>query len=410
MFSYYQGKHFCYYRKTPSTGKYYPIIGTKEPRAASDDHPPTYINTSPSKPSYSHQVAAMPGVFHCFQSLPFELQFMVWEEFLRGVDKRNIVLLNAKPVSQPGDEDWDWSWYLELENHEQLHMGPASVMARSLMALCGSSRYVATRVLGATQLSEPTSMPIQSELTLSLVRDVFWVPDDLVQFMKTTYDSVFRPNRDEPRVAFECQSHLAPFETSTTYTLDLHRIKYAMISLHTFEQAILWSDPDSEWCGGDSIEAFLSRKYCLARLNWEFLGVPNLIVMVDVPRVQVSWEHIQIVGVDDPALYELGAKRGPDRFLSARRDFKALCKSWLSLDDETHETLPGDEMSDGSLHFSPSHQVHVEDSNDSDDNEESDDGQSENAAFNEWRRERIRSQWAWWDCRGPEISFAFLKQ
>jgi hypothetical protein len=181
----------------------------------------------------------MPGIFHYFQSLPVELQLMVWEEFLRCIDKRRIVLLNAKPVEESDDDDygeWYWYWSLKSDNHEQLIADPSSVVAQSLLAVCSSSRNVATR------LSQSTAP------TLHLARDVFWIPDDLMRYVEKIWVSTFMPDCERPPVAFHINHDIEQFEDSITEWIDLHAVKYAMISLDTFEQALLWADPSSESC------------------------------------------------------------------------------------------------------------------------------------------------------------------
>lgn len=164
---------------------------------------------------------------------------MVWEEFLRCIDKRRIVLLNAKPVEESDDDDygeWYWYWSLKSDNHEQLIADPSSVVAQSLLAVCSSSRNVATR------LSQSTAP------TLHLARDVFWIPDDLMRYVEKIWVSTFMPDCERPPVAFHINHDIEQFEDSITEWIDLHAVKYAMISLDTFEQALLWADPSSESC------------------------------------------------------------------------------------------------------------------------------------------------------------------
>ncbi|KAG8164255.1 hypothetical protein KVR01_006173 [Diaporthe batatas] len=114
----------------------------------------------------------------------------------------------------------------------------------------------------------------------------------------------------------------------------LYNVKYAMINLVAFEEALLWASPSYEWCGDVDIETFRRQKNCIKELFCEFGGFPNLIVMVGAPRGHVSWSKLRVVDAEDPALCEIGAKEGPDRCLSAFRSYKTLFERFRRLFDD----------------------------------------------------------------------------
>jgi hypothetical protein len=125
----------------------------------------------------------------------------------------------------------------------------------------------------------------------------------------------------------------------------------------------------------------------------EFWGLPNLVVMVDVPRGQVSWNQLQVVDIDDTALYEMGAKGGPERCLSVFQNYQALCRRDQGLDDTGRGILQEDFRDKMSERGEPSHHVQVDD-------EESEDGAS---------NDRESPIWPWWESKAPKLTFAFLK-
>lgn len=223
----------------------------------------------------------MPAKFHFFQLLPVELQLMVFEEFFRAEQKPRIVLLDAEGCKGP--LDWEkrptLSWRLTVNNREQLHWENMSAVARGLLALCSSSRRVATQFLDRPQRvikEAPEEHPALMGLGLSLRHDLFWLPDTLAPF-----------------TAF----HGHPLAGGLEGLSDERRMRTIMISLDTFEVALHWAS--DQWFNNERTKLGADLHFLLSALftRW-YWEARVLIIMVDVPRRHVSLDEFKIFRTD----------------------------------------------------------------------------------------------------------------
>lgn len=259
----------------------------------------------------------MPADFYYFQLLPVELQLMVFEEFIRAAQKPRIVLLNAEGCE--GVLDWEkkprLGWRMAVDNREQLHWENISAVARGLLALCSSSRRVATQFLDRPQRvikKAPEKHPALMGLGLSLEYDLFWLPDTLAPF-----------------IAF----HRRLWAGGLGGYSDERRMRTIMISLDAFEVALHWAQ--DQWFKDESTKLGADLHRVLWRLFtlW-YWGARNLIIMVDVPRRHVSLDEFKIFRTDG---------RTRSRMLGEHES--ARCNSvfgkYLALRNRERQKMPG---------------------------------------------------------------------
>lgn len=217
----------------------------------------------------------MSSSFNRFQSLPWELQVMVFEHFMLSTQQPRIALLGVE-ARQVQDEGAILPvWQLSLDNREQLHAGNPAVAAEGIMGLCSASRDVATRFLaghGGTTIKPPRHEAALMGLGLSLASDAYWIPHNMVSLV-------------DPLI----------YGTGIVEESDMESV---MISLDTFEEPVqVASNPEGV------VDVRTARLSILILEFFQFFyGIRNLIIMVDVPRRHISWNQIRIVGVEDPTL------------------------------------------------------------------------------------------------------------
>ncbi|KAK7713711.1 hypothetical protein SLS63_012026 [Diaporthe eres] len=264
----------------------------------------------------------MSGIFHRFQALPWELQLMVFEEFILATKKPRIALLDVEDVDLgiPDDPDFP-AWRIRIDNPEQLHAEKPTVVARSLLGVSSASRHVATRFLDRPDHTwdPPYCHHLPAELGLSVERDVFWVPDDLPQDMKTRSGGPAGHGRSEE-----------------------DDMEFVMISLDTFERHFQWGT-NQLWEDREEIRGSeIGRRSVLRKFFWTYPRSRHLIIMVDVPRGHVSWDQIQVVGSNDPTPYTMRDEDGPARCHSALENYVALQSDYMRItarELDTHITL-----------------------------------------------------------------------
>jgi hypothetical protein len=259
----------------------------------------------------------MSGNFHLFQSLPRELQIMVFEEFVMASLNPRIALLDTQEQALFVWDNHLLGWQWSIGNREQLEQGSLATVAATLLQVNTTARYVANQFLD--RLGQPINPPRTSEammgLGLSLSNDIFWLPDDLPHFLITTMGApvVLGPTDDES-------------------------ISNIMISLRAFEVTLRWAMKRGEqYEEDDEFEQFLA--VVLINVVDSFPAAWDLTIMVDVPRGNnVSWDQVQIVAGNDPALSKLGGdlprrcQRAYDRY------------EWLNqnlVEDDPNRAWPG---------------------------------------------------------------------
>lgn len=266
----------------------------------------------------------MSGIFHRFQALPWELQLMVFEEFILATKKPRIVLLDVEEVQivTPDILDFD-GWQFRVGNREELHAENPRVVARSLLGVCSASRHAATQFLDRPDeiIKPPRYDTALMGLGLSLSSDVFWIPDDLLQFMKTC-DNI-------------PASYLPPEEED---------IDTVMLSLHTLEQVFHRCNARIREDHSDLGQGAVYHHALLHELFFAFSGMRNLVIMVDVPRGHVSWDQLQVVGVNDPTSVTMSVEDGPARCHSALENYLALQSDYMKV--VAHERRVNHEMMD----------------------------------------------------------------
>lgn len=210
---------------------------------------------------HGRQTVTNPSVFHLFQSLPWEIQLMIFEEFISATTKEpRIVLMDIEEVEleegeleevdlevdleaslalegfEPEDLEelrelareerdhpehpYEHGWRFRVGNPGQLHASNPSVVARSLFEVSSASRHVATRFLD--QPPETVNPPCFTEaltgLGLSFTSDIFWLLDDFPRLVNIYWDLpsvIERPDE-------EAEMHSA------------------IVSLPAFEEALDW--------------------------------------------------------------------------------------------------------------------------------------------------------------------------
>lgn len=270
----------------------------------------------------------MSGEFKKFQSLPWEIQVMIFEDFLlqNSPEKPRVVILHIEEVPSLRLTSGD---YLEqsgvkVTNWGQLLAeGPDSV-ARSLLDVCSSSREAAIRFPGC-----PEERPFPPHhrikellgLGLSLTRDFIWFPDDMLEL------TIVQEN--------------IPYY-NPVYFPEGEGIENAIISIQAVETAMDLTNRMRE-DDVDIDDMGPGLHLAVDELFKSFEGLRQLVVMVDVPRQHVSWDKIQIVKPDDPALLTLAGETGRERCLSVLRAYEAL-----SVQPHDSESDGNDSVGDGS--------------------------------------------------------------
>jgi hypothetical protein len=221
----------------------------------------------------------MPANFRRFGDLPQEIQLMVFEEYLRDTLKPRIVLLDTSELGT------GWRW--EVGNRTQLFQTRPFMVA---FALAGIPNASATRVamafvehLNSASIYWSKDIDYWGNLDLCLESEIFWLPDDLVQFGITTLGDQVGRGTD--------QTHIS-------------RI---MTSLAAFEGVLgretrLGEDIDR----GDASEESFTDMLVITIIEDLFPSARELYVMVDIPRGHISYESVQFLRGSDPALPRLG--------------------------------------------------------------------------------------------------------
>lgn len=247
---------------------------------------------------------------------------MVFEEFLleTGQEEPLVVILDPEeipnlrrnPRDYLKDDEWvedddldppddpdddDEHWVAVASNKEQL-------LTRGLLNLCSASRDAAMRFQGRPD-EEPISDCYDARelegLGLSLARDFFWFPDDMLQMIIV-----------EDEIHFGAVHHE-----------DGVKVQNAMLSIRTVEAAINLTNRIEEVGDDFDIDEYGPGLHLDTQdLFRSFHGLKKLVVMVDVPRQHVSWDKIQVVKPDDPALLALAGETGRERCLSALRAYE----------------------------------------------------------------------------------------
>lgn len=238
---------------------------------------------------------------------------MVFEEFLleTGQEEPLVVILDPEQIpnlrSNPDDDvedyynsdddDDDEYWIAVAANKKQL-------LTRGLLNVCSASRDAAMRFEG-----RPDEKPISDcyparelgGLGLLLARDFFWVPDDMLELTILQDEITFR----------------------AVHYHDGVKVQNGMLSIHTVEAAINLTNRMREVGDDFDIDEYGPGLHLDTKdLFRSFHGLKKLVVMVDVPRQHVSWDKIQVVKPDDPALLTLAGETGRDRCLSVLRAYE----------------------------------------------------------------------------------------
>ncbi|KAG8158363.1 hypothetical protein KVR01_012124 [Diaporthe batatas] len=255
--------------------------------------------------------------FPRFMSLPVELQLMVFEEALMVSLSPRIVHLETELRALFA---WDnnllgWCWC--VSNREQLERESPAGVAGVLQQVNSTARYAANRFLD--RLGSPLSPPRESHglmgLGLCLVRDVFWLTDELVDFIITTMGPPVDPSR-----------------------VDEDRIFNTMMSLEPFEAALRWATQEGhEFTEGAEFIMFL--KMLLINICDSFPAAWSLTIMVDVNKAEdISWDQIEMIRGDDPCLWRLRAG-GSGKCHSLYQKYEALNREIV--DEDAHRGWGG---------------------------------------------------------------------
>lgn len=223
--------------------------------------------------------AKMPSTFPQFQSLPPELQLMVFEEFLLESLKTRVVLLKVVETQI----DWEW----RVGNKEPLQAESPAALAATLREVNSTARSVADRFLArfgypVDPLTDGPAL-IGTELGLSLSRDLFWLPDDLQRLA---------------RARLGPPSILAP--------TDGDQVAVVMLNLESLEDGLQWTLNRLHIRGDPGVFSRYFLKTLLLRILGCFPAAWKLIVTVDIPRRHISWGQLQEVGIGDTALLRMG--------------------------------------------------------------------------------------------------------
>ncbi|KAK2609400.1 hypothetical protein N8I77_002897 [Diaporthe amygdali] len=253
--------------------------------------------------SQEHQMQAKTlGRFSCFQVLPSELQLMVFEEVVLATLKPRVVLLDVEARSSFHPDFHLICWQITVENRQQLHEENPSVVAHKIMGISSAGGYTGTRFLNTLNVIDPPRYcSALFGLGVSLAWDLFWLPDNLEQFMATRqYPALLRGPTDEDEINF------------------------IMMSLHVFEEAVRWAG--RRWEQHEELNENTQRRQFL--LNEVFECFPSsweLVIMVNVPRGHISWDEVQLTGINDPEILTMGDREdGPDRCHSVYQTYEML--------------------------------------------------------------------------------------
>lgn len=228
----------------------------------------------------------MPQDFPQFLSLPQELQLMIFEEALADSLQPRIVRLETQEQAL---FVWDnnllgWCW--TVSNREQLERDSPAAVAGVLLQVNSTARHAANQFLDrlAPPVSPPQVCHALMGLGLCFLRDVFWLPDELVELVITTMGP--------------------PVDPSHT---DEERISTIMISIDPFEQALRWATQEGHEFTED-VEFIMFLKLLLINIVDSFPAAWDLIIMVNVDREEhISWDQIEIIRGDYPDLWRLRA-------------------------------------------------------------------------------------------------------
>ncbi|POS71932.1 hypothetical protein DHEL01_v209675 [Diaporthe helianthi] len=248
--------------------------------------------------------------FPQFLSLPRELQLLIFEQALVVSLNPRIVLLDTQEHSLFVCDKHLVGWGWRVSNREQLEQDSPAEVANALMQVSNTGRYAANQFLDRFVL--PFNPPQVSQpflgLGLCLIHDVFWLPDDLDEFLITTIG----PPADPDPVDEENMSNL-------------------MISLEPFQEALEWATQSGyEFSEPVGYRQFL--KSVLINIIDTFPSAWDLIVMVDVPRGQhISWDQIQVVRGSDPDLSRIQGG-GDGSCHSLYQTYEALSQKLVSED------------------------------------------------------------------------------
>lgn len=334
--------------------------------AFSTCYPSTYKLLSPHPDANK---TTMSGGFKKFQSLPWELQIMIFEEFLldHGPEKPRVVVLGMEEIPDP--EGFDWR--LKVENREQLKAENADILATGFLGVCSSSRAVARRHLARPVETPhpPRYDPALMGLDLSFSRDLFWIPSEGLGFDEGDLCTPYVP---------DMISH---------YGNEQDNIEHIMLDVRMFEiilrSANQWvrdhGDADGLRLGlnfrvdmvdegesslGPTVRVGLTMytnrdDWSRPKLDWIvedllmcFLGLKKLILAVDIPRKHVPWDQIQIVRPDDPKLLTLAGEARRDRCLTVSQEYETRRNSREASDGYGSDFYDRDNDSDSEGGFS----------------------------------------------------------
>lgn len=212
---------------------------------------------------------------------------MVFEEAL-------MVSLNPRFVCLELEERalfvWDnhlLGWFWSVGNREQLERESPAGVATTLLQVNSTARHAANHFLDrlAAPLDPPQVSHALMGLGLCLHRDLFWLPDELVEFVITTMGP--------------------PAELGHT---DDERISNIMISIGPFKEALLWATQSGAEFTEEETEFIMFLKFLLINIVDMFPAAWDLIIMVNVEREEhISWDQIEIIKGNDPYLWRLRA-------------------------------------------------------------------------------------------------------
>lgn len=287
----------------------------------SNYHPPADYDISLSKLPQGRQTTTRSTIFHLFQSLPREIQLMIFEEFISATKEPRIVLMSIEEVGLDSEYPDVRGWRFRVGNPGKLHASNPPVVARSLLQVSSASRHVATRFLDQPPetINPPCFTDALTGLGLSITSDIFWLLDDFPRLVNIYWDL---PSVRE-----------GPCEEAKMHSV--------MISLHAFEEALHWREKNQktgEYVNGPNV----GRNSLLREFFFRFPVMKNLIVMVDAPRDHVALDQIQIIRPDDPTTYTISDEDRPARCHSAFEKYVALqseCIKLATSERELHEAM-----------------------------------------------------------------------
>lgn len=267
-----------------------------------------------------------------FELLPTELQIQIFEQALLGADKPRICLLDVTTVPcfarSRLDRGFTMGWALSVNNRSKLDSENPFKLARSLRETCPSGAYVAERFIQSHVVWDPPHYCAElKNLDLSLFSDVFWLPEDLYQFLAL---------RSTPAACLDTG-------------LDEQRIRRLMISLSTFEKVVPWHQghvQDDEVRDGEILRT--DFQVVLETILWNFPGCTELIVLVNADngsseRPHLSWDKLHYITPTADDQY-----RRPNPGWNIDRDIDSRC---CAIWDQFYELLLDEELERPDLSF-----------------------------------------------------------